>query len=154
MWHAEVRCVGNQPRLIVDDIYFEKPERPVQERPKKAKRKLKAITYPIIHADLRHGPEWPRRPGQVVKWTGWLTHREYNLIEDALRYQTTDLYRVGETMGLKMSSTQRMYHSMINAGLITGTVDEFQLTPMAKILFDMTEQYILELDLGDEEDRS
>lgn len=155
MWHVEVhRQACRKSGYVVDDFYFEKPERPVQERPKRPPRprsELKPITYPIIHADLRHGPGWPREPGRVPKWTGWLTYREYNLIEDALRYQTTDLYRIGETMGLMMSSTQRMYHSMINAGLITGVVDEFELTPMAKILFDMTEQFILQLDLGEEE---
>ena len=108
-------------------------------------------TYTSIHVDDRHGDSWPRPAGWKGCWTGWLTNREYNVIEAHLRFGLTNLYEIGTRMKLKDTATDRMFYTMFSAGLIDGEIYEYYVTDMAKIIFDMTDQFILELDLGEEE---
>lgn len=84
-------------------------------------------------------------------WTGWLTYREYNVIEAHMRFGLTDLYEIGTRMKLKDTATDRMFYTMFASGILDGEINDFYVTPLAKIIFDMTDQFILELDLGGEE---
>lgn len=105
---------------------------------------------PPIHVDLRHGEGWPKL---AYKWTGWLTYREYNLIESHVRFGVENAYQLGKPMGITHDSVNRMYWTMVECGILDpkGDIENMIVTPMARILYDMTDQYILELDLGDEE---
>ena len=124
---------------------------PAEEPEYSPKPKKKRSPWIVVHADNRHGYGWPREPrsGAGNKWTGWLTHQEYNLIEFHNRFELDDMYAVGQYMNLNRNSAEHMFHRLRKAGIIDGEVACFTITDMAKILFDMTDQYILELDLGD-----
>lgn len=138
---------------MVDDFVFTPPVKKVAVRgERKARKEPKRITYPTIHVQDRHGGEWPREPGKVYRWTGWLTHREYNLIESQLRFGHHDMYQLGDFMSLKRNSVERMYHSMVNAGVVTGSIDNFEITPLAGMLYQMTDEYMLGLDLGGDDE--
>ena len=110
--------------------------------------------YQVIHADDRHGDGWPKPPGSgpSKNWTGWLTYREYNLIDFWIRFAHNDIYMLGPRFDITHESCNRLFYNMVDAGLIEGETRDFHITPMAKILFDMTDQYILQLELEDEEE--
>lgn len=137
----------------MDPVPSSRKTKPIKKavEPKESAPKKKRIPYKIKHADSRHGDEWPKPPSSGVgrNWTGWLTHREYNLIESHLRYGIDNIYHMGEVMGIKHDSSQRAFYDLEEAGFLEGEVEKFRVTPMAKILFDMTDQYILQLDLED-----
>lgn len=109
------------------------------------------LTYSAIHVEDRHGEEWPKKPGWRGNTTGWLTYREYNVIEFVQRFDMNNVYTIGDRLGIKPSTAERMYQNYIACGLIEGPMVDFKITPMALILFDMTDQYILELDLSEED---
>lgn len=138
---------------IIPGFTFTRSER-VVEKPEKPKPKKKRESYPSIPVDERHGEGWPRPAGFRAQWTGWLTYREYNVIEFRERFEIDNIHKIGQIFGIKSNSAERMYHNMTNAGILEGPADSFRVTPMAKILWDMTDQFILELDLGDDEEEA
>lgn len=116
----------------------------VQDKPKKPKPSP-------IHVDDRHGSEWPRIPRRGSVWTGWLTHREYNFIEASLRYEQSIMYDVARYLDSKDTNVERIFYTLVDAGVLFGSPTNYSVTAMAKILFDMTDQYMLQIDLGDED---
>jgi hypothetical protein len=115
----------------------------------KGKKRVQAI---IPHVNTRTGEGWPRVPGKHRRWTGWLTYREYNLIEFCKRFQCNDIFDIGTSMKLKQNSIERMYHSMVEVGIIQeeSSPNDFVITPDGMLLFTMTDEFILSLDLGEE----
>lgn len=105
----------------------------------------------VIHVDDRNGDPWPLPAGFRNKWTGWLTYQEYNIIECNNRRDINNMYTIAKRFGVADTTGERIFHHLFNAGILTGAVECFQVTPMAKILFDMTDQYILEMQLDDED---
>lgn len=116
---------------------------------KRQPRKSKKV-FRQIHVEDRHGEGWPRPAGYNKQWTGWLTYREYNVIEFYARYGVNNIYSVGKHLGVMGTSAERIYHYMREAGILTGPVENFAVTPMARILFDMTDQFILDMDFEEE----
>jgi hypothetical protein len=112
-------------------------------------RKAKKITHPLPHLLERVGEGWPRYPGSHRRWTGWLTYREYNLIEHVIRFKSTDMNEIGTHMKLKQNSSERMYSSMIGVGIIKGAYESFRVTDLGMKAFYATDEFILDLDLGD-----
>lgn len=104
-----------------------------------------------LHVDDRHGVEWPREPGAHFKWCGWLTHREYDIIEMRERFEIDNFYKVGDRLGVKYTTAERIYHNMIDSGIVLGKIYNYSISPMAKILWDMTDQYILQLPFEEED---
>lgn len=110
--------------------------------------------YKILHVDDRHGVGWPRTPGsgRNKNWTGWLTYREYDIFEMCIRYEENNIYALGAALDVRNNTSNKMFYNLLDAGMVIGEPDLFEVTPMAKILFDMTDQYILELDLGGDDE--
>lgn len=98
----------------------------------------------IPHATLRTGPEWPRahRSGPNSSWTGWLTHREYDVLDMHMRLGVTNIFfymsdRRG-TLGC-----EGMFNELKNVGLIKGDKLNFEATDEAVDLFIKTDAYVM-----------
>lgn len=139
-------------------VLMEEPKKRRSPRPSKKlsvqKRKREGKSnYPMIHVDQRHGDAWPRKAGWRGCWTGWLTYREYNIIDFCQRLGHSDMAEVGKYLGHNSpNSTERAFYNLVEAGVIEGTQENFTVTPMAKILFNMTDQFIMQLDLDHEDE--
>lgn len=138
----EVPNIPDKPDKDIEVINKAKPKT-------KGKKRVQAI---IPHVNIRTGEGWPRFPGKHRRWTGWLTYREYNLIEFCNRFKCNDIFDIGTSMKLKQNSIERMYHSMVEVGIIQedSSPNDFVITPDGMLLFTMTDEFILSLDLGEE----
>lgn len=107
------------------------------------------------HVDDRHGNQYPLPPRSGVKglWTGWLTHQEFDLIEMYTRLGQTNIYAYGERMGFTTSYAQTIYFKMLRTGVFMegSTYEEYKISPMALILFNMTDQYLIQVEIEDED---
>lgn len=107
------------------------------------------------HVDDRHGDNWPLPPRSGARgiWTGWMTHQEYNLVEMYDRYDLNNIYAYGARMNLTTSSAQTIFHKMTDTGLFTKTsnYELFYISAMGMMLYNMTDQYMLQLSDEEEE---
>lgn len=111
---------------------------------------MKKRTYSRPHISKRTGDCWPRPARWKAKWTGWLTHREYDVIDFWTRFEIDNMHKMGSMMGIKDTAVERLFHTLVEVGILTGSVDQFRVTKGGLELFEMTDQFMLELDLGEE----
>jgi len=102
-------------------------------------------------AHERVGDLYPREPrsGEGRNWTGWLTHREYDVLDAHIRMDINNIYWF---MSPKRSvlGCEKMFSVLSNLGLIDGECSQFYVTAIGHQLHHLTDQYMLNYDCGEE----
>lgn len=115
-----------------------------QKAAKEPKARKPPTGYP--HISKRTGEHYPRTPnsGQARNWTGWLTHREYDIIETYLRYGIDNIFYYQKRWGLQPTTCANIYNMLKSRGILEGEMKLFTVKPAAVILFRKTEQYMID----------
>lgn len=116
---------------------------------------VRKAANPIPHVHQRKGEAWPREPrsGIMKNWTGWLTHREYDVIDMYVRLNIRNIYFF-ENPSRSAAGCESMFTDFLNSGIIRkdSTKTEFVITHHAMKLFRLTDQYLLDHEEAHEED--
>lgn len=103
------------------------------------------------HATKREGGRFPIHPteGRRYRTAGWLTHLEYDVLDMHVRMGVCNIYFFIKNTGPKArqrsaSGCDRMFTDFVSVGLLRGTKMEFEATETGLLLYQMTDQYLLD----------